>query len=90
MSKVKIMDRVEVEWVDSLCGTGRWIWLKDLDWKDYKKKYVHQTVGYVVGNETEFLALAQSRQVYEYEDGDRSISDPFVIPWRVVHKVTKL
>lgn len=75
--KKKIM---EIEWIDSLAGNGKWTWLKDLEIEEYKQRIKHRTVGYVVFEEKDFIALTDSMQDFEYEDGDVSIVSPIFIP----------
>ena len=84
------MKKVEVRWVDSLQGNGKWRWIKKIDFEDIEKHMFHISVGFLIKENRNLIALTSSYQESEYEDGDKSIEDPFIIPKVAIKKITKL
>lgn len=84
------MKLVKVTWIDSLSSTGKWVWSDEIDIKDYRKKYLHTSVGYVVVDNKYFLGLTSDIENYEYEGGYRSVTAPIMIPKECIKKIKTL
>lgn len=84
------MKIIEVIWVDSLRGDGKWNWLKDFDFAEYEKRCIHKSTGYLLKETKTYIALADSYQFFEYDDGDVCIGSPLFIPKVAIKKMVTL
>ena len=84
------MKLVKVTWIDSLIASRRWTFRSEVDETDFLQKMIHTSVGYLVKETKDYIALSQSHQNHVYEDGDQSVDEPLVIPKVAVRKIVAL
>ncbi len=87
------MQRVEVEWEDSL-GLSTWMTLDAADRELAQvEKMRHATMGYVVKHTHEYIAVAQSRskeRLSELVERGHKVNDILQIPLGCVKSITRL
>lgn len=73
---------VYLEWVDSLADNGKWIWKRNINFTEFKTRMRHISVGIIVEENKDYIAITPGVQdfVYENEDGDYSLLAPLFIP----------
>lgn len=87
MKNIKL---VLIEWIDSLRDDNSWVFKNDLDHSQIKDKMIHESVGWVIKETKDFIALAHSRTVFVYEDGDSTLIQSITIPKCSIKKIHKL
>jgi hypothetical protein len=79
---------VYIEWEDSLHSKGRWSWTKDIEdeSKTFPKQMRHTMVGFVIKETKAYILLSQGYKMYEQDDGDVSVQDPFTLVKSAIRK----
>lgn len=83
--KIKYMDRVEVEWEDSIQNMEGWLRAKHFDWDRHYKAMGQKTIGYFLKATNSAISLVQSRSTDE-----DAFSSVWSIPIGCVTKINKL
>lgn len=82
---LKKWDKIEIEWIDSVCSTRGWSDINDFPWKKHYNNTRQIAMGYYTNSSKDVLSISQ---VHSCEDDD--MMGVFSIPIGCIKKIRRV
>ncbi len=84
--KLKLWDKVEIDWTDSIQNTGGWKTHNEFNWKGHYGALCHKLIGYYVNECKDGITVCQA---YALNNDDMFVGS-FTVPKGCIQKIRKL
>lgn len=85
---IKVLDKVEIEWIDSMRDEDGWIFVNSIDFERRSYEALHKTIAYYLREVNNVIFVCMSYR--KTGDDDISIENLFAIPHVAVVNLHKL
>ena len=86
MTKFKLWDRLEIDWIDAVENTNGWRPPEDFNWKDHYAALDHKIIGYYVNECTNAITVCQAYAVNNHNN----FVGAFSIPKGSIQKIRRI